>query len=203
MNINIGIWGDSLVYGNNDQECLGWATMLRKWLKDKAEEKDTGWVNTYNLGVCAETSKGLLKRFSVEIAGIQPNIVLFDIGINDSSSRLGVDRLIPLEEFQKNMKEMFSVAKDVTKKVLCVGLTRVNESLVNPYPFSSTKKSWNNAQIEIYDQALEALCNTKEVTYIRMSNVVPKKDLDDGLHPNTEGHKKMFEVIKKEIKLIL
>ena len=49
------------------------------------------------------------------------------------------------------------------------------------------------------DNILKELCDENKIKYIPMQDVLQKNDFIDGLHPNTKGHKKIFEQVKKYI----
>ncbi|MBI4253127.1 hypothetical protein HY623_03065 [Candidatus Uhrbacteria bacterium] len=46
---------------------------------------------------------------------------------------------------------------------------------------------------------MRTFCEEKNIPYISLDGVLTLDDLPDGLHPNAEGHRKMFEKIKSEI----
>jgi lysophospholipase L1-like esterase len=79
-----------------------------------------------------------------------------------------------------------------------VGLTPVDEEKVNPLPRDNTV-SYYNEYIQNYDNQLHAICIEKGIPFISLQEIIKKADLEDGLHPNTQGHQKMCEVICKVI----
>lgn len=93
-------------------------------------------------------------------------------------------------------KTLLNQAQKYSQKIIFVGLTPVDESLTNPFPGSSTGKSYKDEFVKSYDQALQEFCEQNNVDYIKLLDQVDiKKDLEDGLHPNSKGHQKMFEII--------
>ena len=76
--MTIGFWGDSITYGAQDSEALGWVGRIRKLLSvDNYRE-------LYNFGVCGDTSESLLERFQEEAIKVKPDIIMFAVGVNDS-----------------------------------------------------------------------------------------------------------------------
>ena len=55
---------------------------------------------------------------------------------------------------------------------------------------------YNNTRIKRYNATLKAFCTKQNVPFLSMFNVAQVSDLPDGLHPDAEGHQKMFERIK-------
>ena len=95
--MEIGIWGDSITYGASDTEALGWVGRLRKSLPQD------GNVAVYNRGICGDTTEDLLKRFPIEAEAIQPNVIFFAIGINDSKYPADTEgNKVLLEDFKRN-----------------------------------------------------------------------------------------------------
>ena len=80
-----------------------------------------------------------------------------------------------------------------------MGLTQVDETKVTPMPWSPTE-FWYNERIKKYDGILKKYCIENKLNYIEMSDLFNrpnyKKYLDDGGHPNTKGHKLIFEIVK-------
>jgi lysophospholipase L1-like esterase len=188
----IGIWGDSIVYGAVDIDGSGWANRVRKSLSQKAENGNLEWINTYVRGICGETSQDMLRRFAVEAESVFPDIIIIAIGINDAAYRgQEMNVLVSEHEFEKNLHELISIAQKHTKKIIFVGLTRVNEALVQPYPESSTGKMYANKIITKYDSIVQKVAASENLPFVDVSDLIEDNDLDDGLHPNSFGHEKL------------
>ncbi|OGZ06766.1 MAG: hypothetical protein A3C93_02425 [Candidatus Lloydbacteria bacterium RIFCSPHIGHO2_02_FULL_54_17] len=200
----IGIWGDSIVYGEVDASGSGWATRLRGYLSEQAEKNNSEWHHTYARGVCGDTSRNLLERFAVEAKSIQPDIVVLAVGINDAAYMGSeADVLVPTGEFENNLRKLVIQAKSYTKKVILVGLTRVNEKLVQPYPYSSKGKSYANRTIEQYDKIIQKVALLENLPFASVSNLILEGDLEEGLHPNSVGHQKLFQHILSLVEKVL
>jgi lysophospholipase L1-like esterase len=192
--MEIGVWGDSIVYGAGDHEALGWVGRLRKSFP--AED----YVEVYNRGVCGDTTRDLLKRFAVELESIRPETVIFAIGVNDSLYREEkANTAVPLEAFRENMRSLIAQAKGTAKAVHIIGLTRVNESLVQPIPWSTTGKCYANDVVRAYDDALRATAEEAGANYIAVLDALTEEDLEDGLHPNAQGYEKLARRISAEV----
>lgn len=202
--MNILIFGDSITWGAYDPEQGGWATRLRNYFESEDSPpyyREAGDVSVYSLGISGDTTADLLERIEVEAKSREPNWIIFAIGINDAQFIHSTNGLrVSLDEFQKNLAKLFAIAKKFTDKVIFVGLTRVDESKTNPIPWN-TDKSYSNENIARLDNAIEKFCVDNELKFIPMDNVVENGNLFDGLHPNSEGHAKIFERMKSEIKL--
>lgn len=198
----ICIFGDSITWGATDHEGGGWAARLRNYFESKGLRVDQD-VDVYNLGVSGDNTDDLIARFSVEMGAREPNMVIFAIGINDSQFVISENRnRISLENFRNNLEKMIELAQERGCSVILIGLTRVDESKTTPIPWNTDKK-YLNEYIQTYDSVLQDISEKKGLPFIAMSDVVQLEDLEDGLHPNTNGHKKMFDAIKGKIESAL
>lgn len=190
-NMEIGIWGDSIIYGAGDTMALGWVGRLRKLL-----EKDED-ISVYNFGVCGDTTNDLAKRFLVEADSIKPNVVIFAIGINDSKYPVGETASnVPLESYKQNMRELVKLARKYTDKIHIVGATKVDETSMRE---SGTR--FVNDTIQSYNNFLKEFSESEGLLYVDVFDVLDiHTDLDDGLHPNAQGYEKLFNTIQEFVK---
>ncbi len=181
----IAVFGDSIAFGHNDLKG-GWATRLKKDFE------------IINRSISGEDSIGLLNRLKKSLDELQPDIIIIAIGINDSSIFYKNHR-VQLKDFKKTYSLILELSKVYSKKIICLGLTRVDESLVDPIPWN-TLVSYDNKSVEKYDSAIKKIAEKNKAEYICLFDLLEKKDLDDGLHPNSKGHQKLYKEIKKQIK---
>jgi len=196
--MNICIFGDSIAWGAYDPEHGGWATRLRNYLEKKNRD-----IIVYNLSVSDDTTTDLLTQIEIEVKSREPNIIIFAIGINDAQFIHSTKSLrVSLDEFKNNLKKLHAIAKKFTDKIVFVGLTSVDESKTKPISWNNDV-SYVNENIKHFDGAMKKFCEENDVKFISMDGIINIADLDDGLHPNTEGHKKIFDKIKLEIENLL
>ncbi len=186
--MNIGIWGDSIVYGVGDEEALGWAGRLRKSIDED------NYFGVYSRGVNGDTTEDLLKRLDTEMSSVEPNILLLAIGINDSKFiNNSTETRIPFEDFKENINTILIKSKAQSQKVVFIGLTKIKEDIANGRGSTST---FTNGSSKKYDIYLQEFTAKENVPYINMWDVLDiESDLSDGLHPNSKGYQKMFEHI--------
>ncbi len=192
---NIGIWGDSITYGAWDTEG-GWADRLRVFLHARAiasKFEEYFWV--YNLGIPGETSRDVLRRFEAECVPRTPHVVLFAAGINDSC-RNGDARMprVSLAEYRENLMRFADQALRVTPTVVFVGLAAVDEAVTQP--FNNEDAFFSHEDMIAYNEVVSEVSKERGLMHIDLHNLLTPDDLFDGLHPNTEGHRKLFEHIK-------
>jgi len=80
--------------------------------------------------------------------------------------------------------------------VLFVGLTRVDESKVMPIPWSDENKNYDNTNVALYDSLVKQVCEEQGLPYLDLSTLLTLDELEDGLHPDANGHEKMYKAVK-------
>lgn len=206
-------FGDSITYGNWDPEG-GWAGRLRSYLDSKslAAYQDTDlystyYTLTYNLGIPGDTTSGLLARFEEElIPRFNPDeetILLFAIGINDSRFYPSLNEFeTAMELFEENIWNIWEIAKKYSKEIAFIGLTPVDEERTNPLIWEPGAV-YKNEYIEKYNTFIKEFCGRRDVPFIdifeRVKNLNVPELLEDGIHPNSDGYKVIFDIIEGEI----
>jgi len=182
----ICIFGASSTWGAWDSEKGGWVNRLRLYLEKRTED----FIEVYNLGVNGNTTSDLLERFEVEAKARKPDILIFSIGDNDSA-------LISLEKFEQNLIKLIRLARKFTKDIVFLGFKSIDESKTNPVPWNKAV-SYSNERLSKYNSKLKEITDKEDLMYIEVKNLLDiKKDLEDGLHPNNEGHQKLFLKVKQ------
>lgn len=197
------VFGDTITAGALDYEEGGWVNRLRKFLDMKVFVDRKFSYRVYNLGISGDTTEDILYRLEFEaknrIKEIEDNIIIFQIGINDSLFILDKEKLItPHKNFIENIEKLIKISRKITEKIVFIGLTPVNESKVNPLPWRR-EVSYKNEYIRRYDDAIREICKKNDVGFIDVFGGLKSdydKLLEDGVHPNAEGHQKIFEDIK-------
>ena len=160
--------------------------------------------SVYNLGISGDTSNDLLERFEFEIKQRLHKedeiILIFAIGINDSQFIYSKNNFSVLaDKFQRNIKQCISFSGKISNKTVFIGLTPVDKSKTLPIPWDADK-SYENKYISNYNNIIKSICREKQIYFLDMFKEFKKTDykelLEDGLHPNSEGHQKMFEIVR-------
>jgi len=198
------VFGDSIAYGAWDGEG-GWVQRLRRFLDKKTlDESNDFYCLVYNLGVSGEGTKDLLVRFESEIKPRliegEETIIIIAIGINDSVFIHSKNDLnIPEQEFKNNIQKLIEIAKKYSSNIIFVGLTPVDEDKTDPIPWVPNE-SCKNEYIMNYNSVIKEVCEEKKIYFIDLFNEFVKENyknlLEDGLHPNSKGHKKIFGIIR-------
>lgn len=199
------IFGDSIAYGCWDEEG-GWASRLRRFVDKKVIASNFEYyVVIYNLGITfGMNTNDILARFDSEtrsrVLGNKDIAFIFAIGVNDSQFINKKKKfVVPLEKFRANIRELIQKARKFSSKIIFLGLTPVDEAKVDPIPWLPAN-SCKNEYIEKFNQIIIKECAKNEVDFVeifeKFAHLDYKKFLIDGVHPNTQGHELIFEIIK-------
>ena len=193
------VFGDSITYGAWDMKKGGWTDRLKSFCMEKSLENAEFDYPVYNLGISGDNSDDILKRFEFEIKQrIWKNkeiFIIFEIGINDSQiGNIGISS----ERFKKNIDKLINTSSKFSSKIIFIGLNPVDELKTSPIPWDENM-FYTNERIKKYDKIIKYSCEKKQIYFIDIFNEFSKLDykklLEDGLHPNSEGHQKMFEIV--------
>lgn len=203
--MHILIFGSSITWGAWD-EAGGWAQRLKSLADKKAAESNYNdeYTTVYCLGVSGDNTDDLLRRFETELKARlgenEKTLVLIEIGINDSQFILSEDEhSVPKEQYRNNLLKLHEITKLQGADIVFVGLTPV-DSRVDPIPWKQSA-SYRLNFVEEYDSIIRDVCQQQNIPFIELLSKFDSNEyqtlLTDGLHPSTEGHKIMFEEVKR------
>ncbi|MBI2112414.1 hypothetical protein HYT52_02675 [Candidatus Woesearchaeota archaeon] len=194
-------FGDTIVYGAWDAEG-GWVNRLRKVVDKKVLSHPSLYYLVYNLGVSGDTSQELLDRFERELEHRkdpeEESIFIFAVGINDSIFDQKLNSTVTIStKFADNIRRLHDLAKKHSGKIVFVGLTPVDEEKCLKM---KVDKSYSNSNIMEYNKIIKTFCEENNIHFIdvfdKFMNLDYKTLLEDGLHPNSEGHELLFKQVK-------
>ncbi len=202
--MRIIVFGDSLAYGDYDEKG-GWVARLCNGLyKGRPINHEDSYLTVYNLSVCGDTTKDVLKRFDVETKGRTSDekdiYVLIELGANDCAyEHEKKGKLVEASKFKENIREMVKKAKELGAKPIVLGILPFEEELLDPCPWA-TEISYDNKSAKEYEGIIKEVCEEENALFLPMFDFFlengHKELLSDGVHPNAEGHQKIYERVK-------
>ncbi len=185
--------GDSLTAGTNDSTFLGWPGRLC------AAECERGHdLTQYNLGIRAETSEDIEKRWRDEctprLLDIHPGALVFSFGVNDMAIQDGENVRVSRARSIEAARRMLGEAQQ-WKPTLWIG----------PMPVDDTQQPFHSAPGVSYDFStgrLADLCQDYKILaaelglpYLEMLKPLSQDDIwensfceGDGVHPTGTGY---------------
>lgn len=187
MSYKICIFGDSITWGAFDLEIGGWAERLKVYFFKHNPE-----IYIYNCGISGDKLKDLLKRFESEVVSRKPDKIIFSIGINDTTNN---DNLggTPIDEFESSYKELLNKAQKLTKDSLILGLNNIDQK--------RNKFDYKNKEIQKYNEIIRKVSQQRDLKFVDCFGILAEDHFsEDGDHPNSVGHKRIFEKILSNLK---
>lgn len=153
------------------------------------------------LHIGGNSSSDLLKRIESECVAREQSReikrIFLSVGMVDSSFVNGKPSTL-IDMYKENIGAILGIAKRHAETVVVPGLTRINEGLKQPFSVGS-KRYYGNEHIASFDNVLREECarlsEGERVRYIPLYDVLTHADLADGIHPNKQGHEKIFRRI--------
>jgi len=176
------VFGDSIALGDYDSKG-GWVNRLREKVYPD---------HLYNLSISGDDIKGVSNRIRDEskrrIGDSDKTKLIIAVGINDSKN--GVSSI------EKEFEDLLDSAEKIADKddIAVVGLTPVDDDKAHLYD-----DRFNNSVVKNVDDKLKAICDDRDISFIDVYDKIRSKNLDDGLHPNTSGHNKIFDAVESEL----
>lgn len=204
----IVVFGHSLTAGFWDTKG-GWVQRLENFLNRRAlEQEDEDLVfEVYNLGISGDTSADLLERMENELEARtdedEETIVIVQIGANDSIYLKDEERVwVEKEQFEENIDQIIEEALKISDNLVFVSDFPFDPELDGiPY---APECFVDNERLKDYEQVKKRLCRENDVQYTDIFPIAERNDpstlLEEGVHPNSEGHKLIFQEVKKKLK---
>lgn len=194
---NIYIFGDSIAYGKRDPEG-GWATRLRKYV-DSTYNIPKTMVHVYNLGVPGDLAVELAKRFEVElknrISDVKENLVLIEIGVNDSNphnKRRGA--ATSEQDFKEALISIINIAQRLHVAIAFIGLLPIQEN----------ERTSTTENVVLFDSYITTVCTEHRVPKLELFQEFSQENvaelLLDWVHPSAKGHEILFNKILSFLK---
>lgn len=203
MITKIFIFGDSIAHGIWDEEMGGWVNRLDMYLKQDKFTAEDNFTEVYNLGVDGDTSENILNRFEFETyhrtIPEQGDVFLIAVGINDAAFlKEQGDNFVPKSQFKENLQYMITLVKKYSERIVFAGLTAIDEKMANP---KGCVACYENKHVGEYNEVIKKVCEENDLIFIDVLSQFKKGNYaelldEDGLHPNSSGHRKIFEIVR-------
>lgn len=200
--------GDSITQGFWDEEGLGWVARLRQ--KVAKDAPCQYWFG--NSGISGDTIRDAWHNLQ-KLMHQAPQNIIIKIGVNDTCIYEGADGVEHQRILAHERMSVWDIMTDFLLKqdvnLLVVGPLPVEKDItyINPKPCDAgvlKGRRFENALIKDYNDAQQALCQAKDILFLRLYEHWDKiKDQGfyfDGLHPNAKGHQLLADQIYARLK---
>ena len=198
------VFGDSITQGFWDLDG-GWVARLRRtYDKQMIDGVNDDPPTLFNLGVSGDSSDDIVARFDSEAKARKNSenlAIVFAVGVNDSRTKADTE-FSNTERYQDNLNQLWLSAKQLTDKLLFVGLTPCVESRTTPVRWGDT--GYTNDRIQAFDKTLKDFCEQNNLAFVEVFETFQTKQqttelLPDGLHPNKAGHQLIADIVGPKI----
>lgn len=189
------IFWDSITEWLFDLENWGWANRLKTTLWKKN-------IDVANCGISAYTTSHILNMFNSLFNAYskrepwkeKETIILFSIGINDSSFCNG-SFTTSKKSFQENLYKLYDwyQKEEYVKNVFFTTCINCDESKTTPVSWREVY--YKNEYIQKYNTIIKDFCAKNNTECLDLYGILENSDFFDGLHPNANWHKKIFEKV--------
>jgi acyl-CoA thioesterase-1 len=190
--------GDSITAGTGDERYQGWPGRLCEGERVKGHD-----ITAYNLGVRADTSALIEKRWHAECAArLPPDVpgaLVFAFGVNDTAEEHG-KRRVDTEETTHLARAMLTEAAS-WKPSLMIGPAPVDEAKM-PLRTGAIERDLRNTRIATLSRILDGIAAEAGVPYLDLygrlnEDSVWAKSLSagDGVHPSGDGYARIASII--------
>lgn len=208
-------FGASILQGYYDNDRGGWVNRLRQHYDTLGlANNDVKQPTIFNLGVIGHTVEDIGKRI-VNETGARHNpgeelVFIFSVGMNNAATdAAGIPKSTP-ENYSTALISLFKKARKFSPKILCVGLTPVDETRTQPVPWDPNTH-YTNDRIKLFDQTMQTACEMQGALYVPvfepfLANCNSGQSmftLRDGLHPNGRAHKLIASIVLPKLDTLL
>lgn len=199
------VFGHSIVQGFWDTEG-GWVHRLSAALDTlRIESPDEHYYEVFNLGIAGNDSNQLLERVDDEterrVDDDDAVVVLFQIGANDIQWLNDEQRVrVPAERFEANIEALLRKSRRIADEVVFVG--EAYTSIDGPIPWAPDL-ALSDERLREYHEITRTVCSREDVSYVDIRSTYDRGEwgqmLDDGCHPNTDGHRAIFREVRRTL----
>jgi lysophospholipase L1-like esterase len=99
------------------------------------------------------------------------------------------------KRFEKNLQELILKAEQrvLKRDIYFIGLTGVDNEIIID--------EWEESRLQEFDRIIQKVAEENNCNFISMQGLLGKEDLADGLHPNAQGHEKIFQRVKEYLEI--
>ncbi|MDR1026775.1 MAG: SGNH/GDSL hydrolase family protein [Lactobacillus sp.] len=198
--IVIGVIGDSITNGYNDEEGLGWFGRMSQ----KIASNFTGQFAFCNMAKSGDMVPDAYHRMAAETMTKSIDILLVMVGVNDIIRSPNKEAGTSLSDYGRDRYwvKMLDVANASGAEVVVFDILPSYEKAL-PFVCDRGELYFLNSDIEKHNQLIENLCKERGMKFVKRYDDWLKKNLknlySDAVHPNAKGHQVIAEEVYEEL----
>jgi lysophospholipase L1-like esterase len=204
------VFGDSIAYGEYDSQG-GWADRLKAFYFEKhvaSGVEDAEAHSIFNVSIPGELVRPLTMRLPREtvtrrsVWGHESSFAfVFAVGLNDTFVDDDGAPLSSPQQFMQDLEDLLAVARLFSQHILFVGMTPVDDS-------DARVQNYNCDRIWQFELTLRLFVQKYSLPFVGLYEKLRQYNKEeyvftDGLHPNDEGHRLIFDRVKPKLHKLL
>lgn len=199
--LRLCVVGDSFVLGTGDAAFLGWPGRLARWARAHGHD-----VTLHNLGIRADTSLDIARRWRAECAArlpaTHPNALVFSFGVNDAAEDLATVAIrVPHDESVATARAILAEATAWTR-TLWVGPPFSDDTRPPERPAPGPAYRMSAERVATLNRAYADLADTLAVPYLDLFTPLSRSPAwrqalaqGDGAHPTDDGYALIADLV--------
>jgi lysophospholipase L1-like esterase len=166
-----------------------------------------------NSGVPGNTTTQARARFASDVLAKSPHLVIIQFGANDSAVDVWKDPpankpRVPIDNFRDNLLFFIRVLRERDSKEILMTPNRFAwtprlRGLYGKPPYDVTSDDGFNIIMDIYSGVVREIARREKIDLIDAAQAVPSSALLDGMHPGTEGHRIIADLLLPVVQTLL
>lgn len=199
------VFGESIAYGAWDS-MGGWVDRLKQHEHKKTlESAGSHKSQVFNLGIGGDTSTDILSRIGNELESRWKRDwslrVIISCGVNDARF---IQRKpeVTIQKYESNLRQMIAIVRHYTDDIVFVATPPISRKNV-----VFKEMEFRDEVIQQYEETMRAVAESEQVSFVTLRQIFAVPDMQslysyDGLHPNDNGHKLIYEEVKRILEVM-
>jgi lysophospholipase L1-like esterase len=206
LQVRIVTFGDSLTAPRAG--VVTYSDVLARTLPEQGIEAEV-----INSGLPGNTSTQARARFAADVLEKHPGLVIIQLGANDAAIDVWKDPpaaepRVGIETYRGNLEYFIRALRERNSKIILMTPNRFAwtprlRSLYGKPPYRVTSDDGFNFMLDKYSGVVRDIARREKIDLIDAANAVPASALLDGMHPNSDGHRIVGELLLPVVRALL
>jgi lysophospholipase L1-like esterase len=166
-----------------------------------------------NRGVPGNTSSQARARFAPDVLDHHPDLVIIQLGANDAAIDVwknppATKPRVDIATFRDNLEYFVRALRKQNSKIIMMTSNRFAwtprlRGLYGKPPYDVTSDDGFNFMLDTYNDVVRDVAHKREVELVDAAKAVPASALLDGMHPGTEGHRIVADLLLPVVRKLL
>jgi lysophospholipase L1-like esterase len=166
-----------------------------------------------NRGLPGNTSSQARARFASDVLDHHPDLVIIQLGANDAAIDVwknppATKPRVDIATFRDNLEYFVRALRKQNSKIILMTSNRFAwtprlRGLYGKPPYDVNSDDGFNFMLDTYNDTVRDVAQKREVELVDAAKAVPASALLDGMHPGTEGHRIVADLLLPVVRRLL